>query len=160
MTVHPPGPHREGWRDRLERFKPGACRRTHLMVSGLVWAVVGAVMLARGAAWLRPWGDLTRGLVLVGALAAGAAKARWVLDGVAGRIAARIERRGDGRCLGGFLSLSNWALVALMILFGRGLRAVGVPAAPAGCLYIAVGFGLLVSSRVVWRAWAGSAAPG
>ena len=77
---------------------------THLMLAWLMWAAVGAALVGFGARWLwestpaAAW--LTAGAVVVGAL-----KSRLVFDRVAGRIVTRIRPRGDGRCLGGFLSL-------------------------------------------------------
>ena len=60
----------------------------------------------------------------------------------------RIERRGDGRCIGGFLSLRTWALVALMMVAGRTLRHSFVPAVIIGLAYAAVGTALLVAAAV------------
>ena len=92
---------------------------------GLLLFVLAAVIgVRRGtlAAWFRGWPG-TFGVViglawwlwlsptraapwLIGlALVLGAVKARFILDRVARKIVDRIQERGDGRCLGGFLSL-------------------------------------------------------
>ena len=64
----------------------------------------------------------------------------------------RIRIRGDGRCLGGFLSLRTWGFVALMMVVGRVLRGT-LAHEIVGPLYIAVGSALIISSRLTWRAW-------
>jgi len=135
-----------------EDHKPAAAMSTHLMLAWLMWAVVGAGLAVVGMRWswesapaLAPW-------IALGTVAAGALKSRVVLDGVARKVVERIQARGDGRCLGGFLSWRTWALVVLMMAGGRVLRgtfAHGV----VGPLYIVVGCALILSSRLTWRAW-------
>ena len=133
----------------LDQLKPAASARQHLLLAGAMWAAVGTGVGYVGARWLGggdPW-------LFVGAAAAGLLKSRFVLDRVAVAIAARIRARGDGRCLGGFLSLRSWALVLVMIGGGRLLRSAGPPPATAGFVYLAVGVALLASSRKVWGEW-------
>ena len=139
-----------GW---LERWKPAAGVRTHLFSAALLWTVVGLGLTAAGFAWCfgsaLPWA-----LVLAGVgVAAGLVKGRYVLRTMAERNAARIIARGDGRCLGGFLSLKTWLLVVLMMTSGIILRRSAVPRPVLGVLYSAVGTALLVGSATLWRAF-------
>jgi hypothetical protein len=135
-----------------ESHKPAAAAHVHLLLAGLMWTVVGATLAGFGARWLwqlpgrtAPW--------LVIAVAIGVIKARFVLDRAARNIVERICRRGDGRCVGGFMSVRSWALVVVMMVAGRLLRGSDVARALLGVLYLAVGTGLLLSSRIAWRAW-------
>jgi len=148
-----PTTRRAAHRPWTERFKPSAPARRHLLLAALMWSVVGTVLAVVGIAWtvrspapLSPW-------LLPAAVVLGWLKARLILDGAGRRIVDRIETRGDGRCLGGFLSLRTWALVAVMIVGGRLLRAGGIDLHVVGLLYVVVGTGLLVASRIPWRAW-------
>jgi hypothetical protein len=135
-----------------ESHKPAAAVPTHLMLAWLMWATVGAALVGFGARWLWESTPAAAAWLTAGAVAVGALKSRLVLDRVAGRIVTRIRARGDGRCLGGFLSLWTWGLVILMIVAGRLLRGTFVHVV-VGPLYLAIGTALLVSSRVTWRAW-------
>ena len=137
----------------VEKYKPAAAVRAHLLLAGLMWAVVGAALVGFGGRWL--WQLPTPAAPWLAALAVviGAFKARFVLDRAARTIADRIRERGDGRCLGGFLSVRSWALVAVMVAGGRLLRGSHVGRGLLGVLYVAVGTALLLSSRVAWRAW-------
>jgi hypothetical protein len=139
-----------GW---VERYKPAAAVRAHLLLAGLMWTVVGAALVAFGGRWL--WQLPTPAAPWLAALAVviGTFKARFVLDRAARTIVDRIQERGDGRCLGGFLSVRSWALVAAMAAGGRFLRGSHVARGLMGVLYVAVGTALLLSSRVAWRAW-------
>jgi len=137
----------------VERYKPAAAVRAHLLLAGLMWTVVGAALVGVGGRWL--WHLPTPAAPWLAVMAAviGAFKARFVLDRAARTIADRIRERGDGRCIGGFLSLRSWALVAVMVAGGRLLRGSHVGRGLLGVLYVAVGTALLLSSRVAWRAW-------
>lgn len=142
----------EGW---LERWKPAAGVRTHLFSAAFLWTVVGFGLAAAGIAWCfgsaLPWA-----LVLAGAgVVAGLVKGRFVLRTMAERNAARIIARGDGHCLGGFLSVKTWLLVVLMMTSGFILRRSSVPRPVLGVLYSAVGTALLVGCATLWRAWRG-----
>lgn len=137
----------------LHAIKPRASSRVQVLLAGLLWTVVGSGLLLSGARWIAG-GGFTPGvlaLLLLG-LALGALKSRFVLDRAAERIAGRIALRGEGRCLGGFLSVRSWLLVLAMIVFGRLLRRV-LPLPVAGVLYTAIGTGLLLSSRLPWQRW-------
>jgi len=131
--------------------KPAASRRAHLVAAAILWTAAGAGLLTAGALWIASARAAVAVPSLAAALAAGVLKGRFVLDGAALRIAARIEARGDGRCLGGFLSWRSWLLVALMVAFGRVLRASPLPVPLRGAIYAAIGAGLLVASARFWH---------
>lgn len=137
----------------VERYKPAAAARVHLLLAGLMWTLVGAALAGFGGRWL--WHSSMSAAPWLAALAVaiGVSKSRFVLDRAARRIVDRILEHGDGRCLGGFLSLRSWALVVVMAGGGRSLRGSHVARGLLGFLYLAVGMALLVSSRVPWRAW-------
>ena len=143
-------PNPRSWIDRL---KPAAPARVHLLLAALMWSTVGAVLLVLGVLWTPPIRTPLTLLVLVAAAAGGSLKARYALAPVARRTAMRIESRGDGRCLGGFLSPQSWAMVAGMILLGRLLRGGVLSARVVGLVYVLVGTALVVASRVLWVAW-------
>ena len=135
-----------------ENHKPGAGVSTHLMLAWMMWVAVGCALVGFGARWLWEAAQDVAPWIAAGAVAVGAVKSRLVLDRVAQRVVDRIRARGDGRCLGGFLSLHTWGLVVLMMVAGRLLRgtfAHGI----VGPLYIVVGTALCLSSRLSWHGW-------
>ena len=140
--------------DWAERHKPAAAVATHLMLAWLMWALVGAALFVFGARWVWEAAPTAGPLIAAGAVVIGAAKSRLVLDRAARGIVERIRARGDGRCLGGFLSLRTWALVVFMMTAGRLLRGT-LARGIVGPLYVAVGTALCISSRLSWRAWRG-----
>jgi hypothetical protein len=133
--------------------KPAASRRVHMFAAGLLWTLVGILLAASGTLWVLASGSGLAVPVLILAGAGGAAKARFILRKSARRVAERIERRGDGRCLGGFLSWKSWLLVLAMMGFGRLLRASPLPPLVRGGIYAAVGVALLGASLFLWKRW-------
>ena len=139
--------------DWLEVHKPSGSARLHLLLAALMWSVVGAVLLVFGVLWvLGGQGRLALPLV-AGAVALGLLKARFALDRAARRTVGRIRARGDGKCIGGFLSLRTWGLVLVMAGAGRLLRGGIVATVVVGFVYAAVGTALVMAARCLWQAW-------
>jgi putative flippase GtrA len=137
----------------LETYKPTASIRTQLWLAGAMWSTVGMVLLAVGTYWLLTKSDNVQWLLMIIIAAClGIGKSFLILDRVVNRIVRRIQLREEGRCLGGFLSLKVWIMVAGMMLLGRFLRSTSIHPSILGAIYAAVGVGLLMSSRIVWRA--------
>jgi hypothetical protein len=139
--------------NRLDPYKPAAPAALHVLLAALTWTVVGCLLAFYGARWLSVGGNLTTCALAGIAAVGGLLKARYVLVPAAGRIVARIRERGDGRCIGGFLSWKTWCLVVVMALAGRFLRGGLLPEALVGFLYVAVGIALLRASFRLWRSW-------
>ena len=137
----------------MESYKPAASARLHLLLAALMWTVVGALLLYFGSRWVLagriPYAWLWLAVVAGG----GVLKARFVLEPAAGRTIERIRTRGDGRCIGGFLSVRSWIFVALMVVAGRFLRGGLAPRIVVGLVYTGVGVGLLLAVRRLWYAW-------
>ncbi len=134
-------------------LKPAAPARVHLLLAALLWTTVGVVLAAVGARWTLGAEPRFMVLLMAAAVVVGVLKAIFVLGRVAARIAERIRQRGDGRCLGGFLSPRSWLLVAVMSVGGRLLRSSGLPHAVVGLLYLAIGVALAAGSLRLWRAF-------
>lgn len=137
----------------FERFKPASSLRFQLSLSALMWTTVGIVLALVGSWWSLRDGPTWHVLPLGLAVGLGLLKSKLVLDRAADRISSRIIERGDGRCIGGFLSPTSWLLVILMAGGGRLLRASSLPRFWIGLLYAGVGAGLFRSSFVIWRAF-------
>jgi hypothetical protein len=140
----------------LERFTPRAYPRTRLLTAAMVWSAVGLFLALKGVYLFREgsWGIVLA--VVVGGVVLGMLKSRLILDRVAGRIILHIGAKPSRACLGGLFSIRNWALIAVMIVFGRTLGALPVDTVIKTGLYVMVGSGLAFSSRLLWNAWKNS----
>jgi hypothetical protein len=140
------GPRKQG----LAGLKPGVSKRVHLFAAPLLWTVVGASLLVRGWDFIGPGRE--RWFVLL-AIVIGTAKSLLILDKTARRALTRIVSLRDGTCLGAVYSWKTWLLVVLMMGSGIVLRRYFTPGAMVGTIYAAVGWALLLSSRLGWLEW-------
>lgn len=136
----------------ISYFKPAASCRAHLFTGAIVWTLIGLFLTFRGV-----WNMLNlpgfSTWWVIAALFIGILKGQLVFIKSAQRSVQRITCRGDGKCLGGFLSVRNWILVISMICLGRLLRLSSLHGAIVWGVYVAAGTALTVSSRVFWAAW-------
>lgn len=137
----------------LETYKPTASSRFQLFLAAVIWTAVGIALLVVGGNWILTQPDENTVFLILAAICVGLGKSLLILDRAAKKVGHRIRLRGENRCLGGFLSLSNWALIAVMAVLGKLLRSTGLPHSLLGLLYAAVGIGLLISSRNIWWPW-------
>ena len=116
-------------------------------MAALLWSCIGLMLIGRGVVAIvgTPYDWLIPVALLVGSFKS------WVaLDRVAVKNMVRIIEKGEYSCLGGIYSWKTWVLVAGMIVLGKLLRASPLPLWLVGSIYVAVGWGLLWSSRKVW----------
>ena len=137
----------------FETYKPAGSSQFQLLLAAVMWSAVGVGLASAGGYWLLTSAGNRILLMMVFAMCIGMGKSLLILDRAVHRFANRIQRRGEGKCMGGFLSLKGWAMVGGMMLLGRFLRNVGIPLPVLGILYAGVGIGLLVSSRIFWQTW-------
>ena len=137
----------------LDDLKPAASARVHLFLAALLWTAVGAMLLLFGARWSLAADFPYMPAVLALAVVAGAFKSEYVLARAARRAIERIHTRGDGRCIGGFLSARTWLFVLIMMGLGYALRHGLAPRAVVGVIYVAIGTSLLLAARRFWAAW-------
>jgi hypothetical protein len=142
-------------RSTAERWKPAVRVRTQLAAASLLWTCVGLGLGAVGVYWCHPV-DLAGAAIVALGLALGALKGWLVIRPIAHKNSARIVERGDGRCLGGFLSWKSWLMVASMMAVGAVLRHTALPRPILGVAYVAIGAALLLGAEPLWRAFAQS----
>jgi len=136
---------------QLSRFKPAVSRRTLLFMSALMWTMIGLLLLAKGSYRLFQVPQ-TRLLLVGAAFAVGSLKSLFILDRSARRAIERILLFQDGTCLGAVYSVKTWILVLCMMSMGVILRSY-LPVMLLCFLLLTIGWALLFSSRLVWRAW-------
>ncbi len=133
------------------RLKPAAPASAHLLAAAIMWSVVGLGLGIRGLLNL-DFSSWTGAAWAAGALITGGLKGQFILKKTAFRAISRIIERGDDKCLGGFMSLKSWILIASMIIMGKLLRASPLPHNLVWSVYVAVGTALAVSSRYFYQA--------
>jgi len=140
-------------KDILHKYKPGVTIRTHLLLGALIWTMVGFLLLTNGFRLVLLEGHLWYGLT---GLLLGTAKTLFVLDRLARKNIQRIKEFEDKVCFGSVYSLKTWFMVAAMIVLGRYLRTTVLPGEIIGLIYTAVGWALMLTSRLMWAEWSRS----
>ncbi len=135
---------------KMTRIKTGASKQTHYLVASFLWTVIGLFLLGRGVGWFSR-GDIR--FFLLPSLAIGTAKSFFILDRVAKNNIERIKGFKKNICMGGVYSVKTWILVIFMIFAGHFLRSSGLPSVFLGFVYVAIGWALFFSSRLIWRQW-------
>ena len=133
-------------------FKPGVTRHMLLLMSAILWSAIGMLLLVKGLFRINQlvhW----QPLLIVAAILAGSLKSYCILDKSARRGIDRILKFSDGTCLGAVYSFKTWILVLCMMSLGVILRNSSLPVSLLCFLYITIGWALLLSSRLAWRAW-------
>lgn len=128
--------------------KPGASLRSHHFLAASIWSLVGLFLMTRGYFFLQTIG---RVWLFLPAAMAGTCKSIFLLDKSARKNLSRLAEKVDGDCLGGVYSVRMWGLVALMMLLGFFLRRSGLPGELIGTIYVAIGWALFFSSRLLWQ---------
>lgn len=131
-----------------QAYKPGASLRTHHFLAASIWSLVGIFLMTRGYFFLHAVG---RVWLFLPATVVGTCKSIFLLDKSALKNLHRLSEKMDGDCLGGVYSAKMWSLVALMMFLGWFLRRSGFPGEFVGVLYVAIGWALFFSSRLLWQ---------
>ncbi len=138
----------------LSRFKPGAKRRTHLLLTAILWSVIGLLLLTKGSYRIVQVGEY-QVVIIIAALIAGTLKSVFILDRSARKSIDRILDFKDGTCLGAVYSIKTWLLVVCMMGLGIILRNSSLPLSLLCFIYFTIGWALLFSSRLAWQTWVG-----
>lgn len=128
--------------------KPGASLRTHHRIAAAIWSLVGIMLMIRGGLFLHGVGMMW---LFLPAVVVGTCKSLWMLDKAARKNLVRLSGKEDGDCLGGVYSVKMWVLVAMMMGLGVFLRRSGLPGEWVGTIYVAIGWALFFSSRLLWQ---------
>ena len=139
-------------RNDLSRFKPGGKRRTHLLLTAVMWSVIGILLLTKASYRIVQVPE-HQIIIIIAALIFGTLKSIFILDRSARKSIVRILEFKDGTCLGAVYSFKTWLLVVSMMGVGMLLRNSSLPLSLLCFVYFTIGWALLFSSRLAWMMW-------
>jgi uncharacterized membrane protein HdeD (DUF308 family) len=135
----------------MRLIRPAVERRWLFAISGVLWTVVGAMLMTYAFMWLAPVGlHLEIALGAVG-VALAALAARYLFRGIARKNIDRIERGPDRASVLSFQPWKSYVLMAGMIALGVILRRSGIPKPALAVVYAAVGGALMLAAGVYHR---------
>lgn len=124
-------------------------RPTLLVAATFLWTSVGGMLLVKGWSWKGTGYEL---VVIFLGLLFGFLKSVFFLDKSFVRSIKRIKQFSEHQGIANVFSAKTWQLIALMVAFGFTMRELTSPCPAIGVLYVAIGWGMLLSSRHGWRA--------
>lgn len=130
---------------KIEKYKPAVASNVLILLAGLAWGSVGAMLLVRAGLWLsRVPGSYA---YLFEAVGAGGALLvhRFGFARIVDRNLARILPMKDKRCLFSFIPCRSYLIILVMIAMGVELRHSSFPKEYLAILYTTMGLALLLS---------------
>ena len=137
--------------DAVHRLKPAMPKSILLLISGLMWSLVGLMLCQLALRWyiLASFQDHL-GFLLAGAILALPIH-HFGFSIIASRNISRIQLLNEKPCLFAFMAWWNYPLVLFMIGLGLTLRHTPIPKIYLGILYIGIGGALLLSSILYYN---------
>ena len=133
-------------KNKKSSFKPAVSNYLLLLIAGIVWALVGIMLLYLAFSWLSIASNINpRLLAAVGALFALLIHHFGFLK-IADKNLKRILVMRDKSCIFAFIPWKSYLLIAVMIMMGAALRHSIIPKHYLAILYIAIGLALVLSS--------------
>lgn len=130
----------------IDRYKPAVTNNLLVFVAGIVWTLVGIMLLFMAFSWLtavpRPVAHLDEFVGFVSALLIH----HFGFLKIAGKNLDRIHAMPGKRCLFAFIPWKSYLIIAVMVTMGGMLRHSAVPRQYLAVLYISIGLALVLSS--------------
>ena len=132
-------------------FKPGVKKRFLYIISGLMWVVVGIILMNFAHTWLMEFDGNRRWLFSLSGFVLALIIHHFGFLRVVDKNLGRIKPMDEKPCLFAFMSWKSYLLILVMMTFGILLRHTGLPHQYLAIIYIGIGFGLFLSSIRYFR---------
>ncbi|MEI6809661.1 MAG: hypothetical protein WCN95_13150 [bacterium] len=130
----------------LSAYRPAVSSRILVLLAGLLWVVVGAMLLVLAFSWLSEVSHLKRYASLAAGVVVALLMHHFVFLKIVDRNLARISS-GDGkRCLFSFMPWKSYLMIPLMAGMGIVLRHSSIPKPFLAIVYVTIGLALILSS--------------
>jgi hypothetical protein len=138
-----------------DKLKPAVSGRWLLLLAGLMWTTVGAMLCRMAYIWLSAVAIRTAVILAAVGIALGLAGYRFSFIKLARKNSRRICQMADKSCVFAFQAWKSYLIIAFMIGLGIFLRHSAFPRHYLAVIYLAVGLALLLSSLLyyglLWR---------
>ncbi len=135
----------------LRRYTPAVERHWLLLTAGVVWTVVGGMLVVFASEWLALVGWRSEAVFGGAGVLAALAVYRFGFSRLAVKNGERIVGLVGRRCLFSFQAWRSYLVVAFMMALGIALRSSPIPKPYLAVLYLAIGGGLFFSSLHYYR---------
>lgn len=137
----------------IEKCRPAVPRYWHLLIGGIVWFVVGSVLIVVACRWLSQSEWPLNLYIALGSTGCGLLVHFYLFSRIALRNILRIQARPEVTCLFAFQGPRSYFLVLLMMFLGYGLRQLPIPRHIIAAIYLTMGSALAFSSSFYFQAF-------
>ncbi|MCE5243111.1 MAG: hypothetical protein ABFD98_17670 [Syntrophobacteraceae bacterium] len=137
----------------LRQCAPTVDRSWLLLLSGILWSVVGISLCIMACRWLSEMQWPMQILGIVAGFGPGIPAYLFGFSRIARKNIARIGEKPDRVCLFAFQAWRSYLLILVMILLGYALRHSHLSQLVVAVIYSAVGTGLTFSSTLYYAAF-------
>ncbi len=131
---------------KLQRLKPAVGKQTLVLLSGVLWVLVGLMLLNYARQWLMAQGGAAAVALGLSGLGVSLFIHHFGFLRVVDKNLGRILPMQGKRCVFAFQSWKSYLIVVIMIAMGVGLRHSPIPKPYLSVLYIGIGLALILSS--------------
>ncbi|MEJ2660151.1 MAG: hypothetical protein P8Z73_05455 [Desulfobacteraceae bacterium] len=127
-------------------FKPAVTNDLLLFIAGIVWAVVGFMLLSLAFSWLSRASNINMYPLVIAGAAGALLIHHFGFLKIADKNLKRILEMQNKSCIFAFIPWKSYLIIAVMVLMGAVLRHSVIPKHYLAVLYIAIGLALMLSS--------------
>lgn len=127
-------------------YKPAVTNGSLLLIAGMVWICVGAMLLILAFTWLAKAGSVHPFLFVGPGVVAALLIHHFGFLRIVDRNLKRILSTEEKKCMFGFVPWRSYLMIAVMMAMGALLRHSRIPKQYLAVLYIAIGLALVLSS--------------
>ncbi len=131
---------------KLQRLKPSVGKEILVLLSGVLWILVGLMLLNYARQWLMAQGGGAAVVLALSGFGCSLIIHHFGFLRVVDKNLGRILPMEGKRCLFAFQSWKSYLIVVVMIAMGIGLRHSPIPKPYLSVLYIGIGMALILSS--------------
>ena len=129
-----------------DRYKPAVTRNVLLFLAGIVWLLVGGMLVLLAGSWLSAAGEGSPYPPAGAGIALALLVHHFGFLKIANRNLARVLRMTGKKCLFAFVPWRSYLIIAVMIALGATLRHSAIPKRYLAILYLGIGLALALSS--------------
>lgn len=133
-----------------EKFKPSVPKNILIFTSGLMWLIVGSILISMAYKWLNNI-NTNLYLYIFPGIAIAMLSHHFGFLNIANKNISRILNLKDKTCFFAFVSWKSYSLILVMIAMGITLRHSVLPKQYLSIIYIGIGLGLFLSSIRYFR---------
>lgn len=130
----------------IDRYKPAVTKNILVFLAGIVWTLVGIMLIGMAFSWLSGVPRPVAHLYEVAGLFSALLIHHFGFLKIAGKNLDRIRAMPGKQCLFAFIPWKSYLIIAVMVTMGAMLRHSAIPRQYLAVLYFSIGLALVLSS--------------